>query len=125
MPSVYNRGTRAKPNYWVTWFDRNGERHAEKVGPDRVLAKQVAAKLEVAKADKLAKRFGIDTDAPPAIPTFSEAVAKFIERRSAVGKDGLPMRRSWKDDKAHSRSTWSRGWATGSSMRSPKTTCVS
>jgi integrase len=97
MASIYNRGTRAKPNWWVGWIDRNGQRRAQKVGPDRALAVQVGAKIE---ADKVAKQFDVPTGPPPPVPTFGAAADAFIARRSALDVDGKPMRRSWKDDRA-------------------------
>ena len=46
MASIYNRGTRAKPNFWIGWVDRTGRHRGQKIGPDRELAKAVAAKIE-------------------------------------------------------------------------------
>jgi integrase len=98
MASVYNRGTRAKPNWWVGWIDRSGQHRAQKVGPDRSLAVQVAAQVE---ADKVAKKFDVPTEAPPPVPLFDAAADGWIEMRSAIGKDGQPTVRSWKDNRTH------------------------
>jgi integrase len=97
MASIYNRGTRAKPNWWVGWIDRSGQHRAQRVGPDRALAVQVGTKIE---ADKVAKRFDVPTEAPPPVPLFNDAADAFIDRRKAPDADGKPMRRSWKDDRA-------------------------
>ena len=97
MASIYNRGTRAKPNWWVGWIDRNGQHRAEKIGADRGLALQVKAKKE---HDLVAKKFDIQTEPPPSVPLFGAAADAFIDRRKAPDADGKPMRRSWKDDKA-------------------------
>ena len=61
------------------------------------MAKAVLAKIE---HDLVAKKYEVPTGPPPPIPTLADAAKAFIERRSAIGKDGLPMRRSWKDDRA-------------------------
>ncbi len=101
MASIYNRGTRSKPNYWVGWIDGNGRHRMEKVGPDRALTLQAKAKIEAdIAAVKAGRRFGIETQPPQPIPTFDAAADAFIERRSKLDVDGKPMRRSWKDDKA-------------------------
>ncbi len=97
MGCVYNRGTRAKPNFWIKWVGRDGRPKYEKIGPDRALALAVVKKKE---ATAVARRHGIETDQFPEMPTFAAAAQKWIERRSTLGKDGLPMRRSWKDDEA-------------------------
>jgi integrase len=97
MASVYNRGTRAKPNWWVGWIDRSGQHRSEKIGPDRAIALQVKAKIE---NDLVAKKFDVQTKPPPPVPTFAAAADAFIERRKAPDADGKPMRRSWKDDRA-------------------------
>jgi integrase len=101
MASVYNRGTRSKPNFWVSWIDNAGQHRAEKVGPDKTLALQVKAKIEGdLAASKAGRRFDIDVEPPAPVPTFNEAADAFIARRSAPDADGKPMRRSWKDDRA-------------------------
>jgi len=84
MASVYNRGTRAKPNWWVGWIDRSGQHRAQKVGPDRALAVQVKAKIE---NDTVAKKFDIQTEAPPPVPTFGEAADAAV-RVHSVETDG-------------------------------------
>ena len=101
MASCYNRGTRAKPNFWVSWIDNAGQHRAEKVGPDKTLALQVKAKIEGdLAAAKAGRRFDLDVEPPAPVPTFNEAADAFIARRSALDVDGKPMRRSWKDDRA-------------------------
>src|SRR4051812_483349 len=97
MASVYNRGTRAKQNWWVSWVDRSGQHRAQKVGPDRGLALQVKAKIE---GDMVAKKFDVQNGPPPSVPTFGAAADTFIKRRKAPDADGKPMRRAWKDDRA-------------------------
>src|SRR6266852_1192720 len=97
MGCVYNRGTRAKPNFWIKWTGRDGQPKYQKIGFDRALAVAVLKKKE---SDGVAKRHGLETERPPEMQTFAVAAQKWIERRSALGKDGLPMRRSWKDDRA-------------------------
>src|SRR2546428_4827076 len=96
MASIYNRGPRAKPNWWVGWIDRNGQHRAEKIGADRGLALQVKAKKE---HDLVAKKFDIQTEPPPSVPLFGAAADAFIDRRKAPDADGKPMRRSWREDK--------------------------
>ncbi len=97
MGCIYNRGTRSKPNYWIKSIGRDGRPRYEKIGADRALAVAVLKKKE---SDAVAKRHGLETERPPEMPTFATAARKWIERRSAPGKDGMPMRRSWKDDRA-------------------------
>src|SRR5712692_6594751 len=113
MASVYNRGSRAKPNFWVSWIDGNGRHRAEKVGPDRAVAVQVKAKIEAdTAAVKAGRRFGIETEAPRPVPLFDEASDAWIKMRSTVGADGQPAFRSWRDDqtrlKKHLRPTFGR-----------------
>jgi integrase len=96
VASVYNRGTRAKPNWWVGWIDRSGQHRAQKVGPDRALAVQVGAKIE---ADKVGSQFDVPTVAPPPVPLFDKAADVWIDMRSAIGADGQPTVRSWRDDR--------------------------
>jgi len=48
----------------------------------------------------VAKKFDIQTEPPPPVPTFNEAADAFIARRKAPDADGKPMRRSWRYDKA-------------------------
>jgi len=56
MGCVYNRGTRAKPNFWIKWIGRDGEAKYQKIGPDRALALAVVKKKE---AEMVAKRIPI------------------------------------------------------------------
>src|SRR5713101_4752045 len=97
MGCVYNRGSRAKPNFWIKWVGRDGRSKYERIGFDRALAVAVLKKKE---ADAMAKRHGLQTERPPEMPTFAAAAQKWIERRSAIGIDKRPRRRSWKDDRA-------------------------
>src|SRR3989442_12263531 len=97
MASIYNRGTRAKPNWWVGWIDRNGQHRGEKIGADRWLALQVKAKKG---HDLVGKKFDIQTEAPPSVPLFGAAADAFIDRRKAADADGKPMRRGGKEAKA-------------------------
>src|SRR2546425_11525614 len=39
MGCVYNRGTKAKPNYWINWRDLAGKNCFQKIGEDKPLAK--------------------------------------------------------------------------------------
>src|SRR5712664_619442 len=99
MASVFNRGTRAKPNWWVGWIDRSGKHRQQKVGPDRGLAVQVKAKIESDLAAKhVERRFAVDTEAPPPAPLFNAAADDWIDMRSTLGADGRPAFRAWRDD---------------------------
>jgi integrase len=100
MGCVYNRGTRAKPNYWLRWVGRDGHLKYQHIGPDRGLAKAVLSKIEgdlVAK--KFEKKFGIPSEPPPEVPQFDDAADRWIEMRSRVGADGQPTFRCWRDDR--------------------------
>src|SRR5438067_5294858 len=100
MGCVYNRGTKAKPNFWINWRE-HGQNRYQAIGAERALAvaalKQIEGRVE---AEKLKRRHGIETEPLPPVPTFNEAADAFIARRSALGVDGKPMRRSWKADRA-------------------------
>ena len=96
MASIYNRGSRALPNWWIGWIDRAGQHKAKKIGADRAIALQVKAKIE---NDLTAKRFDVQTEPPPPIPLlFGAAADEWIKLRSAIGQDGQPAIRSWRDD---------------------------
>jgi integrase len=97
MGCVYNRGTKAKPNFWIRWRDRYGRLQYAGVGTDRQLAKAALRKKE---HDVDAQRFDIPTGPPAPVPTFDAAADAFISRRKAPDAEGKPMRRSWKDDRA-------------------------
>jgi integrase len=74
----------------------------EKVGPDRGTALQVKAKIETGTAAvRAGRRFGVETEAPLPVPLFGDAADKWIELRSALGPDGQPAIRSWRDNQTH------------------------
>lgn len=100
MGCVYNRGTKAKPNFWINWRD-HGQNRYQRIGEDKALARSTLKQIEGSlQKKKLSRRYDIETEAPPPVPTFGEAADAFISRRSALDADGKPMRRSWKDDRA-------------------------
>src|SRR2546427_10358657 len=100
MGCVYNRGTKAKPNYWIQWRE-NGAARSQRIGEDKALAKSTLSQIEGnIQKKKISRRYGIETEAPMPVPTFEAAASAFIDRRKALGVDGKPMRRSWKDDRA-------------------------
>src|SRR6267142_6943341 len=100
MGCVYNRGTKAKPNFWINWREHGANRF-QRIGDDKALAKATLAQIEGnLQKKKLSRRYGIETEAPPPVPTFTAAADAFIARRKAPDADGKPMRRSWKDDRA-------------------------
>src|SRR5471030_3232331 len=100
MGCVYNRGTRTLPNFWINWRE-HGKNRYQRIGPDKALAKATMQQIEAGvQKKKLSRRYGIETEAAPAVPTFDAAADAFIERRKAPDADGKPMRRSWKDDLA-------------------------
>jgi integrase len=97
MGCIYNRGTRAKPNFWIKWTGRDGRPKYQKIGPDRALAKNVLAKKE---HELTAKKHGLELEPGTPVPTFDAAADAFLERRKAVGVDGQPMVRSWREDRS-------------------------
>jgi integrase len=100
MGCVYNRGTRTLPNFWINWRE-HGKNRYQRIGQDKALAKATLQQIEAGvQKKKLSRRYGIETEAAPAVPTFDAAADAFIERRKAPDADGKPMRRSWKDDRA-------------------------
>jgi len=109
MGCVYNRGTKAKPNFWIRWKDRNGRKQYGGVGPDRQLAKAALRKKE---HEVDAQRFDIPIEAPPPAPLFSDAADEWIKTRSAIGANGQPAFRAWRDDqtrlKLHLRTRFGR-----------------
>src|SRR6266705_81301 len=99
MGCVYNRGTKAKPNFWINWR-QNGANRYQRIGDDKALAVATLKQIEGdIQKKKLSRRYGIETVPPPPVPTFAEAANAFIERRKAPDADGRPMRRSWREDK--------------------------
>jgi len=99
MGCVYNRGTKARPNYWINWREHGGNRYLA-VGPDRALAKSTLAQIEGdVQKRRLRREHSVETEAPPPVPTFSDAADAFIARRKAPDVDGKPMRRAWKADR--------------------------
>jgi integrase len=98
MGCVYNRGTRALPNYWINWRE-HGKNRYQRIGEDKALAKSTLQQIEAGiQKKKLSRRYGIETEAPPDVPLFGKAADKWIELRSAIGPDGQPSIRSWRDD---------------------------
>lgn len=96
MGCIYNRGTRAKPNWWIKWTGRDGRPQYDKIGPDHALAKAVLAKKE---HEVIAKKHDVATEPPAPAPRFNEAADKWIDMRSMIGADGQPAFRSWRDDR--------------------------
>ncbi|MDI7269883.1 MAG: tyrosine-type recombinase/integrase, partial [Myxococcota bacterium] len=83
LGSIYNRGTKKTPNWWLSWYEPNGRRRAKKIGPDRVLAKRVLARIE---DDIIAGRYGIETDDGSAsrAPLFEDVIPPWVEARRAT-----------------------------------------
>lgn len=96
MGTIYNRGTRAKPNWWIKWTAPDGTPSYRGIGADRQLADKVLKKIE---ADIIAGTYNLPK-APGDYPFFKEQSAVWLKTRSAIGKNGLPAVRSWKDDRA-------------------------
>src|SRR4051812_43850384 len=100
MGCLYNRGSRAKPNWYINWREHGANRY-QKIGPDRSLAAATLKQIEAeVQRKRPRRRQGGETDPPPPVPTFNSAADAFIARRSAPDVDGKPMRRAWKSDKA-------------------------
>ncbi|MBI5486605.1 MAG: site-specific integrase [Deltaproteobacteria bacterium] len=87
MGTVYNRGTKKSPNWWITWLDPGGRRRYRKVGADRVLAKRVLAKVET---DIVAGKYGVesDPDAKPVMPTVAEVMTSWVAKRTETHRSG-------------------------------------
>jgi integrase len=98
MACVYNRGTKAKPNYWVNWREHGRNKYA-RVGPDHAEAKAVATKIEAdLRARRLRREHRIETQPLPPVPVFNAAADAWLKMRSAVGPDRRPAFRAWRDD---------------------------
>src|SRR6266851_6754065 len=103
MGCVYNRGSKAKPNWYISWREFK-ENKFQPIGEDKALAeavlKQIEGNLEAERMKRVGRSLGVKTQPPLPVPTFDSAADTFIERRSKLDLDGKPMRRSWKDDRA-------------------------
>src|SRR6267143_4494528 len=98
MGCVYNRGTRAKPNYWIRWRE-NGVNRFQHIGEDKALAKSTMAQIEGNRQKKkLSRRYGIETEPVPPAPLFNPVADEWIKMRSTIGADGQPAFRAWRDD---------------------------
>jgi integrase len=87
MGTVYNRGTAKKQNWWIGWIDPNGRRRLRRVGPDKVLAKKVLARIET---DIVAGKYGVDSDpdSKPVMPTIGEIMTPWVEKRTETHRSG-------------------------------------
>src|SRR5882672_1145370 len=99
MGCVYNRGTKANPNYWIRWRE-NGVNRFQQIGPDKALAKATMAQIEGNRQKKkLSRRLGVETEPLPPAPLFDTAADDWIKMRSTIGADGHPAFRAWRDDR--------------------------
>jgi integrase len=96
MASVYNRGTRSAPNWYVKWREA-GQQCYQRVGEDRELAVQIARTVE---ADAVASVYGVARRERVEFPTFAKAAEDWVKRRKAPDAHGRPMVRSWRADDA-------------------------
>jgi integrase len=94
MASIYNKGTRTRPIWYVKWREA-GRQCYQRVGHDREVAVRLALKIE---SDLVEGRYGIARREPVQFPTFASAATKWIERRRTPDAEGRPMVRSWKAD---------------------------
>src|SRR5438874_4038099 len=98
MGCVYNRGTKANPNFWINWRE-HGKNRYQRIGEDKALATSTLKQIEGdLQKKKLSRRYGIETEAAREAPLFGAAADKWIELRSALGPGGQPAIRSWRDD---------------------------
>ncbi len=100
MACIHNKGTRARPNWYVKWRDPAGHQRNRRIGEDRELALRVARKVE---SELVEGRYGVERHEPVQYPTFSAAAEKWIERRRTPDSEGRPMVRSWKADRTRLR----------------------
>src|SRR5437660_1640742 len=102
MGCVYNRGTRANPNWWINWREHAANRY-QRIGEDKALAKSVLKQIEAGiQARRLGRRYGVKTTPPPPIPTFDAAAdaSLLVARRqmwtaNRCGARGRMTRRGW------------------------------
>lgn len=89
MGTVYNRGSKGHPNYWVKWKDPSGRWRYKKVGPDRALAKKVLRKIE---GDIVSGRHGFEDESAPAAAVgrrrFEELARPWAEGRRKTHRAG-------------------------------------
>lgn len=87
MGTVYNRGTKKDPNWWIRWIEPGGRRRYRKIGPDRVMAKRVLAQIE---ADVLGEAYGIasDTDSKQVTPLVKDVLGPWVEKRPETHRSG-------------------------------------
>ncbi len=91
MASVFNKGTRSSPNWYVKW--REGSRQCyQRVGEDRELALRVARKIE---SELVEGKFDIARKERIEFPSFATAAEDWLRRRKAPDAAGRPMVRSW------------------------------
>lgn len=96
MSKPYNRGTKAKPNWWIKWHREGRSPGYAKIGPDYALAKQVLAEKE---RQEVARQHGVTEDVKRPAPVFGEAADAWIKMRCAPDVSGQPAFRSWRDDR--------------------------
>ena len=59
MGCIYNRGTKAKPNFWINWRE-HGKNRYQRIGEDKALAKATLKQIEGGVQKKsLARRAGM------------------------------------------------------------------
>ena len=71
-----------------------------RIAGDAASANGVTTQRRRKSVSSVAEKFDLPFGPPPPVPAFNDAADAFIKRRSALGVDGKPMRRSWKDDRA-------------------------
>src|SRR5260370_41814221 len=87
---------------YITWRDVSGKSCFQRIGNDRALAKSTLKQLEGSvQKKKLSRRHGVETEMAPEVPLFGDTADKWLELRSALGPDGQPAIRSWRDNQTH------------------------
>lgn len=97
MSKPYNRGTKAKPNWWIKWARLGLPPSYAGIGPDYDLAKQVLLQKE---REELARQHGVEIRERPAVPLFNAAADVWTTARSQLDVGGQPLIRSWRDDQS-------------------------
>ena len=65
MSKPYNRGTKASPNWWITWRE-SGEKKYQRIGADKALATAVLKQKEAQAREILAQAGRFDERLPRA-----------------------------------------------------------
>jgi len=95
MGSVYNRGTKSKPNWWIKYKDANDKWRYSKIGPSRPKAVQILRKVE---GDIISARYGLPDETAPTLGDilFDDMADRWLESRRhlrSVDDDRLRLRK--------------------------------